>query len=97
MASAVQFERGRAGRTAQVQPSREWLGLRELSQYAAVSERTLRSWLRLPVNPLPAAQVGTKILVRRSQFDAWLERHRIKPRDFVDVDAIVSTLVRNAR
>lgn len=55
--------------------SREWLGLRELSVYADVSERTLRSWIRSPRDPLPATRVGGKVLVRRSEFDRFLERH----------------------
>ncbi len=67
----------------------EWLGLRQLVQHAAVSERTLRAWIHLPVDPLPAVRVSGKILVRRSQFDAWLERHRIRPLAEVDVDDIV--------
>jgi len=29
----------------------------------------------LAVDPLPAAQVGSKILVRRNTFDRWLEAH----------------------
>ena len=28
---------------------REWLGLRELTTYADVSDRTLRTWMRLAV------------------------------------------------
>jgi excisionase family DNA binding protein len=71
----------------------EWLGLRELTQYAAVSERTLRSWIQLPCDPLPAVRAGGKILVRRAQFDAWLERRRIEPLPEVDVNAIVRDLV----
>jgi len=45
---------------------------------------------------LPAVRVDGKILVRRSQFDAWLERHRIKTDVSVDVDAIVNGLLRDA-
>jgi excisionase family DNA binding protein len=71
----------------------EWLGLRELTEYAAVSERTLRMWIRLPRDPLPAARVGGKILIRRTLFNAWLERRRIEPLLSVDVDAIVRELV----
>ena len=44
---------------------REWLGLRQLTEYAAVSERTIRAWIHAPVDPLPAVQVDRKILVRR--------------------------------
>jgi excisionase family DNA binding protein len=66
-----------------------WLDLRRLREYVAVSERTLRSWIHSPVDPLPAARVGAKILVRRSEFDGWLQRHKIKPLETVDVNGIV--------
>lgn len=68
----------------------EWLDLKALQRYACVSERTLREWVHRPINPLPAARVGTKILVRRSTFDHWLENHRLQP---VDVGCIVDEMV----
>lgn len=74
-------------------PRREWLGLRDLTAYAAVSERTLRSWIKLPSDPLPAVRAGGKILIRRTEFDAWLGRRRIDPLPSLDVDAIVRELV----
>lgn len=69
--------------------SPEWLSLRQLTHYAAVSERTLRSWIHAPLDPLPAVRVLGKILVRRSELDAWLERHRVTPIASVDLDGIV--------
>ena len=89
MASKLKF--------VQVQGDREWLGLRELTAYASVSERTLRTWMHRAVNPLPAVQVAGKILVRRSQFDQWLEQHRMRAISSVDVDGIVNELVGGAR
>ena len=68
----------------------EWLDLKALTQYACVSERTLRGWLHRPIDPLPAARVGAKILVRRSTFDQWLENHRLTS---VDVGCIVDEMV----
>jgi excisionase family DNA binding protein len=68
----------------------EWLDLKALQRYACVSERTLREWVHRSINPLPAAQVGTKILVRRSTFDRWLENHSLKT---IDVGCIVDELV----
>ena len=58
-----------------------WLDLRQIRVYASVSNRTLRSWIHSPVDPLPAVRVGTKIFIRRSEFDAWMELHRIKQVD----------------
>ena len=57
----------------------EWLDLRQLTQYAAVSERTLRAWIHDPVNPLPAFQVGSKLLIRKRDFDGYIERHPVRP------------------
>jgi excisionase family DNA binding protein len=68
---------------------REWLGLRDIARYAAVSERTLRSWIHSPVNPLPAVRVVGKLLVRRTDLDLWLQAHRVQPLAELDVDAIV--------
>jgi excisionase family DNA binding protein len=68
----------------------EWLDLRALQRYACISERTLREWVHRAINPLPAAQVGTKILVRRSTFDRWLENHSLKT---IDIGCIVDELV----
>jgi excisionase family DNA binding protein len=68
----------------------EWLDLRALQGYACVSERTLREWIHRATNPLPAVRVGTKIRVRRSTFDQWMENHKLKS---VDVTCIVDELV----
>lgn len=70
--------------SAAAQIEREWLDLKALTAYASVSERTLRSWIHDPVDPLPASQVGTKIMVRRSTFDEYVERHRVQPPASVD-------------
>lgn len=71
----------------------EWMSVRQVTRYAAVSERTLRTWIHSPVNPLPAVRVCGKILVRRSDLDEWLERRRIKPLESVDVDDIVEDVL----
>ena len=71
-------------------PQPEWLDLKALQRHACVSERTIRDWIHRPLDPLPAARVGTKILVRRSVFDRWLEAHEIKR---VDIGCIVNDLI----
>ena len=55
------------------------MDLRDLTQYAAVSERTLRAWIHSANDPLPASRVSGKILVNRLAFDAWLVAHTLKP------------------
>jgi len=75
---------------SQLHNGMEWLDLKALTRYASISERTMRQWIHLAANPLPAVQVGTKILVRRSEFDRWLQNHRVEP---VDVGCIVDEMV----
>jgi excisionase family DNA binding protein len=82
---------------ASVPIERGWLSLRELTEYASISERTLREWLHRPSDALPAVRVDGKILVRRSEFDAWLERHRIQPDAAIDVDGIVDCLLEDTK
>jgi excisionase family DNA binding protein len=58
-----------------------FLSLRTLSAYAGLSVRTLRQYLDLPPDQaLPCYRVGGKILVRRSQFDAWIAPYRTRGR-----------------
>ena len=71
----------------------EWISLRRLREYADVSERTIRGWIHSPVDPLPTVRVAGKILVRRSEFDTWLARHRVKPLENVDIDGIVKDVL----
>ena len=73
-----------------VDPMPEWLDLKALTGYACVSERTLREWIHRPENPLPAVRVGTKLLVRRTSFDQWLENHMLKS---VDVGCMVDEIL----
>ena len=76
--------------TRPIAPWPEWLDLGVLTEYAAVSDRTARSWIRATTDPLPASRVGGKILVRRTDFDSWLEKHRVKQ---IDLGCIVSEVV----
>ncbi len=71
-------------------PMPEWLDLKALTGYACVSERTLREWIHRPEKPLPAVRVGTKLLIRRSSFDRWLEAHQVKQ---VDVGCMVDEIL----
>jgi excisionase family DNA binding protein len=73
--------------------AREWFDLRGITMYAAISERTVREWLHRSLNPLPAVRVGTKILIRRSAFDAWLEKHPLIPADSIDVNETVNEIL----
>jgi hypothetical protein len=75
----------------------QWLDLRALTEYACVSERTIRSWMRLPEDPLPSSRIGVKILVSRRDFDLWLKRHPLKSAGSVNIGAIVDEIVGGIR
>ena len=82
-----------------------WLSLEALSRYSGLSVRTLRAYLTHPYHPLPHYRlvephpvvdkhgkrrtVSGKILVRRSEFDRWMEGFRYTP----DVDKIVNEVM----
>jgi helix-turn-helix protein len=57
-------------------PLDPFLGLQALATYSGLSRRKLRDYLIDPAHPLPCYRVGGKILVRRSEFDTWIARHR---------------------
>jgi excisionase family DNA binding protein len=69
-----------------------FLSLRALATYAGLSVRTLREYLDHPSRPLPHYRVGGKILVRRSEFDAWIASHRRV--GLADVAGIVNDVLR---
>ena len=76
----------------------EWMDLRTLQQYADVSDRTIREWIHLPINPLPCSQVaGGKIHVKRSRFDIWFESHPYQPIDAIDVDGVANEIISQFR
>ena len=82
-----------------------WLSLEALSEYSDMSVRKLRAYLTDPVHPLPHFRmkeplviqakdgrrraVSGKILVRRSDFDRWMETYRHTP----DLDRLVDEVV----
>ena len=65
----------------------EFLTLRALSQLTGIHVKVLRSYLTLPASEaLPCYRLpgGKTIVVRRSDFDLWIERHRTVGRPNVD-------------
>jgi hypothetical protein len=53
-----------------------YFDLKALASYSSCSVRWLRDRLYDPVAPLPFHRVGGKILVRKEDFDAWMQRFR---------------------
>lgn len=74
----------------------EWMDLRTLTKYAAISERTARDWAHRSINPMPAVQVGGKIMVSRTAFDTWMHGHIIRPDTSVEniVNEVLADLER---
>jgi hypothetical protein len=68
----------------------KYLDLKGLSCYSSLSIRTLRDYLSDPSDPIPAFCVRRKILVKKSDFDRWISRHRI---DTKDVSRLVDDMV----
>jgi excisionase family DNA binding protein len=74
-------------------PFDAYLSLRELRKYCGLCDRTLRSYIKDPTHPLPYYRVGGKILVKRSEFDRWMEAFH--QRDRADLDLIVQQVVKD--
>jgi len=74
-------------------PVDPFLSLRTLASYSCVSVRKLREYLHDPVHPLPHYRVGSKIVVRRSEFDRWMQQFR--RRGEADVERVVSEVLRD--
>jgi hypothetical protein len=77
-------------------PADPYLTLKGLADYSSCSVRWLRDRLGDPVAPLPCYRLpGGKVLVRRSEADAWLARYRRVGRP--DVDAVVNDVLAGLR
>lgn len=90
-------------------PMDPWLSLEGLSQYSGLSVRSLRAYLSDSHRPLPHYRmkephvtvtkagkrqtVSGKILVRRSDFDRWMQAYRYTP----DLDKLVDEVVSEFR
>jgi hypothetical protein len=73
-------------------PADPYFTLHALATYCSHSVRWLRDRLRDPEHPLPYFQPpGGRILVRRSEFDAWIAVYRHRPD--VEVSAIVADVL----
>lgn len=73
-------------------PLDPFLPLKALADYSGLSVRKLREHLEDPRHPLPCYRVGGKILVRRSEFDAWISAYHHRGR--VDVNQLVSDVLK---
>jgi len=67
--------------------TKEYLKVAELSYYSGISQRTLHTHLKDPVNPIPHFRVGTAgriIRIKKSEFDEWMDSQRATQDDGID-------------
>lgn len=72
-----------------------FLSLKALASYSGLSVRKLRQHLEDPAHPLPHYRIGGKIVVRRSEYDAWAARYRQVGN--ADLDKVVAETLRGLR
>ena len=65
----------------------QYFDLEGLSTYSALKVPTLREYIK--ERKLPAFKVKGKLLIRKSEFDSWLEKFRVKDR----IDDIVNDVM----
>jgi predicted DNA-binding transcriptional regulator AlpA len=76
-------------------PLDPFLSLQALATYSGLSRRKLWDYLRDLAHPLPCYRIGGKILVRRSEYDAWAARYRQVGN--VDLDKVVAETLTELR
>jgi excisionase family DNA binding protein len=67
-----------------------YLDLKAAAVYCSISVRTLRAKIKAPGGP-PFYRLSRKILLKRADLDAWLERHK------VDLDEIAAQVLDDLR
>lgn len=67
----------------------QYFDLKGLSAYSAIAVPTLRDHIRS--KRLPYFKIKGKILVRRSEFDAWVEKFRVNREQ--DLEGIVEEVL----
>jgi len=68
----------------------QYLDLKTLAEYSCLSVRTIREYLSDADNPIPSFCLKRKILVKKSEFDRWMEGNRA---DDSEIDNIVNEVM----
>jgi len=75
----------------------EYLDLKSLATYSKMGVSSLRYHIRandLPWFRIPGKQNKTgKVLVKRSEFDGWMEQYRAN--DFIDPGAVADDIIKS--
>lgn len=66
-----------------------WLTLSDAATYCGLSVHTLRRYLRHPQRPLPARQVGRRLVVSTDDLEAWLRSFPVVGEE-ADLAAIIA-------
>lgn len=77
-----------------VSPSDYYLKIKILSQYSGISERKLRELIHHPIYPLPSYKVEGNILIKKSEFDQWIQRFK-QVSDEINVDAVINDVMKD--
>jgi excisionase family DNA binding protein len=62
------------------EPLEEFMTVADIARILKLNQQTVRNWINLGL--LPAVQVGRRVRVRRTDFDALLHNSRVVPRQF---------------
>jgi len=71
----------------------QYFDLRGLSAYSALAVPTLRDYIRK--GALPCFKVKGKILIRRLEFDLWMENHRMNKKK--DIESIADDVIKSMK
>ena len=71
----------------------QYLDLRRLSVYSSLGIGTLRDYIR--EGTLPYFKVRGKILIRKCEFDVWMEEHRGEA--YQDLGSMVDEIMNNLK
>jgi excisionase family DNA binding protein len=74
-----------------MQTQQKYFDLRTLATYSGMGISTLRSHIR--TGGLPAYKAGGKILVKRDDFDSWMESHRLNTD--LDLNSLVDEVMQD--
>jgi predicted DNA-binding transcriptional regulator AlpA len=67
----------------------KYFDIKALSAYSSLSGSTIRNYMADADDPLPSFCIKRKILIKKSEFDRWMERHRT---DTKKIDRIVDEM-----
>ncbi|MBW1668864.1 MAG: helix-turn-helix domain-containing protein [Deltaproteobacteria bacterium] len=74
-------------------PEDRYFDLQSLSNYSGVSVSALRDYIRR--DNLPCFKLRGKVVVKRSEFDSWIEQFRYHPTE--DLDRIADEVIQSLK